>query len=160
MKNKDSKTASLVAVLAAAIACHPALAADPIQVQWNQVCHAAGGREVTVTTASGEIVQGDCFAVDVNQIAVKTKDKGIVKVARKSLSRIDVYRAKDHQLRALANNVRKGLNFGWDSMLSPIAPVGIVAIPATLAWGAVSAPFCVLGDLRAKIAGKRQIKPL
>jgi hypothetical protein len=25
--------------------------------------------------------------------------------------------------------------------------LGLVAIPATVAWGAVAAPFCLLGDL-------------
>jgi hypothetical protein len=38
-------------------------------------------------------------------------------------------------------------------------PAAVVAIPATLAWGAVSAPFCLLGDLKAKLKGMQEIKP-
>ena len=41
----------------------------------------------------------------------------------------------------------KWLGKGFALLFSPKAPEGLVTIPATLAWGAVSAPFCLLGDI-------------
>jgi hypothetical protein len=56
--------------------------------------------------------------------------------------------------------VHKGLAEGVNELLSPLAIGGIVMIPSTLAWGAVSLPFCLLGDLKAKIGGTKDIKPI
>jgi hypothetical protein len=32
-------------------------------------------------------------------------------------------------------------------VLSPWAPIGLAAVPVLLAWDAVAAPFCLIGDL-------------
>jgi hypothetical protein len=71
-----------------------------------------------------------------------------------------VQRSKNdgHQLSALGRNVQKGLRQGFEWLLSPYAPLGIVAVPATVAWGAVAAPFCLLGDLTHKASRTREIK--
>ena len=39
-----------------------------------------------------------------------------------------------------------------------MAPVGVVAVPATLAWGIVAAPFCLLSDLADEANGVEEIK--
>ncbi len=138
----------------------PVSAADPIVVPWNEVCRAAVGHDLILTTASGERLEGYCYSIDVNQIAVGTRNRGVVKVARTALARIEVQRVQGHQLRSLGKGVHKGLKDGFDALLSPLAPAGIVMIPGTLAWGAVATPFCILGDLRAKInGGTREIRP-
>ena len=41
-----------------------------------------------------------------------------------------------------------------------MAPLGLVAVPATLAWAATAAPFCVLGDLVHKAMPDREVKLL
>jgi hypothetical protein len=93
-------------------------------------------------------------------MAVSTKDKGIVKIARATVSRIDMQRSKNngHQLRALGKGLRQGLKQEFQWLLSPTAPLGIVAVPATLAWGVVAAPFCLLGDLANRGHATQQIK--
>jgi len=138
----------------------PLLAANPIETQWNQVCRVADGREMIVTTASGETVQGYCISVDVDGVGIRTRDGQIKHVARTALARLRVHGARGHQLSSLGKGVHDGLKFGVDALLSPEAVLGAVAIPATLAWGAVSTPFCILGDLRDKLSGTREIKPI
>lgn len=135
-------------------------AADPVNVPWNKLCQAARGGEMRVTTVTGDTVDGYCVAIDVNQLSVTTKDKGIVKIARTALSRLEVNNTKGHQLRALHKDVHKGLTSSLDDLLSPKAPIGIVGVPLVLGWGAVAAPFCLLGDLRSKLVGKRELKPI
>ena len=52
-----------------------------------------------------------------------------------------------HHLADLGNSMSKSFARGFGWLFSPAAPLGLVAIPATIAWGAVAAPFCLLGDL-------------
>ena len=133
-------------------------AADPIQTQWNQVCRVTNGRELIVTTTNGDTVQGYCISIDVDGVRVRTKDGKVARIARTALARLEMRRSKGHQLSSLRNDMHEGLKFGFDRLLSPLAPVGLVVVPGTLAWGAVAAPFCLLGDLNDKLAGKREIK--
>jgi hypothetical protein len=159
MKN-TKRSCFLLKALALAFGSLTLCAAEPKEVPWNEVCRAAQGRELLVTTTTGSTVAGYCVVIDVNEIGVKTTDRGIVKVARTALSKLSVERARGHQLRSLGRGVHKGLHKGTEYLLSPMAPIGLVVVPATLAWGAFSAPFCVIGDLKAKAAGSEEIKPI
>ena len=156
MKHIPLKALSFLTLVASAL---PVSAAEPIVVPWNEVCRTAAGHDLVVTTAAGEKLEGYCYSIDVNTIAVGTKERGVVKIARTALSRIEMQRAKGHQIASLGKGVHKGLKDGFDALLSPLAPAGIVMIPGTLAWGAVAAPFCIIGDLRAKANGTQEIRP-
>ena len=145
-------------VFAIAVSALPSNAADQIEVNWKQICRVANGREPIVTTANGDTTEGYCFSISIDEIAVTTMDHKVVKIARSTLSRIDMHRTRGHQFSSLVKGMHQGFNWGFDSMLSPLAPLGIVAVPGTLAWGAVAAPFCLLGDLRYKASGKQEIK--
>lgn len=160
MKHTRFNTIFAATFAAITISSLPLLAADSIETNWNQVCRVADGRELIVKTANGDTVEGYCVSVDVDGLGVKTKDGQIKHIARTALARLDVQRSKGHQLSALGKGVHDGLKFGFDSLLSPAALVGVVTIPATLAWGAVSTPFCILGDLKYKASGTQQIKPI
>jgi len=135
-------------------------AGDALEVQWNKVCQVADGHELLVRTASGEMVRGICLSVNVDEMAVRTKDNKVIRVARGTMSRLEMYRSPNHQLQSLEKGMRAGLKEGFRELLSPEAVAGMVLIPGTVAWGAVSAPFCALGDLKAKLDGTRQIKPI
>lgn len=145
-------------LLALAISSLPLNATDLIEVSWNQVCKMANGRELIVTTVNGQTTEGYCVSIKVDEIAVTTMDHKVVKIARSALSRIDVHRTKGHQLSSLAKGMHESFKWGFDSLLSPWAPLGIVSVPGTLAWGVVAAPFCLLGELRYKASGKQEIK--
>jgi hypothetical protein len=158
MRHFHRKFPVVVTALALAVSSLPLNAGDPVEVDWNQVCRVAHGRELIVTTANGETTEGYCLSIDINQIAVTTMDHKVVKIARSTLSRMDMRRAKGHQFSSLVKGMHEGFKWGFDSMLSPQALMGIVALPATLAWGVASAPFCLLGDLRSQASGKQEIK--
>ena len=137
--------------------------AEPVSVPWNKVCSVAGERELSLTTQGGETVQGVCMKINVDEIAVvTTKDHRVVKIARSALVRIRLHRASanGHAMAALGRGMLTGLRSGFGWLFSPAAPLGIVVVPGTLAWGAVAAPFCLIGDLHYRIRGSEEIKVL
>jgi hypothetical protein len=151
---------TITATVLLAAGSESAIAAGPVTAQWREVCRVAGDRELSITMQGGETVTGYCMAINVDDIAVRTKDQKIRKIARSALSRIDMRRTKGHALASLGKGVLGGLHQGRQWLLSPAAPLGIVLIPGTLAWGVVAAPFCLLGDLHYKISGSEEIKVL
>jgi hypothetical protein len=155
---KQPKTACVLTAIALAIAPSCLLASDEVQVPWSGICAAAHGREIAIKTADGATVTGYCVAIDVKEITVRTADNRMVKVGRAVLSRLSFHQYKGRQLQTLGHGVHKGLKDGSDNLLSVAAIWGMIEIPATLAWGAVSLPFCALGDLRSKLHGELQIK--
>ena len=144
---------SLPAVIVFALPLH---ADDSIQVRLNEVCKVADGNRLTISTSTGERVEGYCMSINVDEIAVTTRDQRVVKIARKALSRIDMQRSKNdgHQLRLLG----RGLRQGFGLLLSPMAPLGLAIVPPMLAWGAVAAPFCIIGDLTHQANRTQEIK--
>ncbi len=161
IKNVTLKSVRVMTALAVLSASITARASSLPDVPWSQVCQAARGGEMIATTVSGETVEGYCASVDVNEIAIRTKDNRVVKVARTALARLRVRRPKDHPLRELGESMRGALSFNFGSLSSPWAPVALVMIPATLAYGAIAAPFCLIGDLKARITHsyEREVKP-
>jgi hypothetical protein len=58
-----------------------------------------------------------------------------------------MYQPGNHHLADLGNSMSKSFRRGFGWLFSPAAPLGLLTIPATVAWGAMAAPFCLLGDL-------------
>jgi len=130
---------------------------NAVDVDWNHVCQAAAGRPMRVQTTNGHAIEGYCMSVNVDEIAIRTADHKVVKVARGALSRMAVV-PKDHQIRALARGMRESLHVGFHALLTPNAPGALLLIPGTLAWGAVAAPFCLTGDLVARTQRETEIR--
>ena len=131
-------------VLAWALPVH---AADDIHARWNDLCRVAGSHQLNVTTTDGIITKGTCASTNDSEIAL-TANQRVVKIARSTLTRIQMYQpGNGHHLADLGSGMSKSFSKGFGWLFSPAAPLGLVAIPATVAWGAVSAPFCLLGDL-------------
>jgi hypothetical protein len=157
MKNTPVRSIPFL-TLTALLGCGSLLrAADPVEVHWNDFCKVSQGRQLEITTDAGETVSGYCLSVNADEVQDNTGGR-IVKLGRKALSHVIMERTEGHQLRSLGRGMRTGLKNGWKWLLSPSAIEGIVAIPAVLAWGAVSAPFCALGDLKYHIEGREEIK--
>ncbi len=132
----------------------------PIEVQWNDLCRVARGNEITVRTPAGEDIRGYCVSISVDEMSVRTVKGTVVKLARSTMDRIRMRRAKSGQLKALGRSMGPMLAGGAGLTFSPAAPAGLVVVPVTLAWGAIAAPFCILGDLGSLLAGTREIKPI
>ncbi len=135
-------------ILSAALAWTlPLVAADDIHTRWNDLCHVAGNHQLNVTTSDGNTVSGSCTSTDADGLSL-TANQRVVKIARSTLTRIQMYQpGNGHHLADLGNGMSKSFSRGFAWLFSPAAPLGLVTIPATIAWGAVSAPFCLLGDL-------------
>jgi hypothetical protein len=145
----------LVLTFGAALTC---LAAEPLEVRWQEVCKAANGNEIAVETSGGDQVKGYCVSISVDEMSVRTADGKVVKLARSALRAMRVRQAKSHQLRALGKGFRGALHDSVDMLFSPLAPVGAVGVPGTIAWGAAALPFCALRDLHDWLKGSREIK--
>jgi hypothetical protein len=120
---------------------------DVIHARWGDLCYVAGGQQLSVTTRDGKTIKGTCASTTGGEIALTTNQR-VVKIARSTLTRIQMYQpGSGHHLADLRKGMSKSFRTGFGWLLSPAAPLGLVAIPATVAWGAVAAPFCLLGDL-------------
>jgi hypothetical protein len=125
----------------------PVRAADDIHANWTDLCRVAAGHQLNVTTSDGKTISGSCTSTYGDELSL-TANQRIVKIARSTLTRIQMYDpGNGHHLADLGNGMSKSFKTGFGWLFSPAAPLGLVAIPATIAWGAVAAPFCLLGDL-------------
>ena len=146
----------IMIVLALAVSSVPLYAGDTVEIRWTQLCRQTNFHEVSITTTTGETIEGYCMMIDVNQVSINVNGNP-VKIARANIGRLLIL-PRGHNFKSLGKGVRGGLSYGFNALLSPSAVLGAVAIPGTLAWGAVSTPFCVLGDLRAKLNHSKEIR--
>jgi hypothetical protein len=124
----------------------PLHAAD-VQAHWDDLCRVAAGRQLNVTTSDGKTLSGTCGSTNGDELSLTNKQM-VTKIARATLTRIQMYDpGTGHHLADLGNGMSKSFKTGFAWLFSPAAPAGLVAIPLTVAWGAVAAPFCILGDL-------------
>jgi hypothetical protein len=145
--------ASFTAVLLSTVS----LRADTTPLPWNGVCQASRDHRLTITTTTGETVEGYCTAINVDEITL-TKNQQVVKIARNTISRLRMHRTKGHQLAALWTHVGHGLREGTGLLFSPYAPVGMVELPGSLAWGAAATPFCLIADVADRLSGENEIQ--
>lgn len=116
-------------------------------VEWPNLCANTTKELLTVTTESGDTVQGYCVFVQHDELTLRTVDGKMVKIARGTLRKVLALTVTEHRLKSLRKGMKEGLHEGVKMTFSPLAPIGLAVIPGTLAWGAVATPFCVLGDL-------------
>src|SRR5579862_6261206 len=140
------KHTRFVILSAALVWILPLHASDDIHARWSDLCRVAGSRQLNVTTSDGATVSGSCTGTDADGLSL-TANQRVVKVARSTLIRIQMYEPGPHHLADLGNGMSKSFAKGFSWLFSPAAVLGLITIPSTIAWGAVSAPFCLLGDL-------------
>lgn len=158
MKNSALQTIIAVALATVTVTSSSLRAAGPVEARWGQICQVSDGRELLVTTNTGHTIEGFCLSIDENGLGVRTKDGKIAHITRVALAHLAMRRSKGHQLNALGKGLHEGLKIGTNELFSPLAPVGAVVLPGTLAWGIMAAPFCVLGDLKSYLDGRQEIK--
>jgi hypothetical protein len=129
-----------------ALAWAPLHADAEIYTKWTDLCHLAANRQLSVTTTDGRTVNGSCASTDADGLSL-TANQRVIKMARSTLTRIQLYQPGNHRLADLGKGMSKSFRMGFGWLFSPAAPMGLISIPATVAWGAVAAPFCLLGDL-------------
>jgi hypothetical protein len=150
--------AARVLILAAAACTYPAAADDTIETTWNQLCSTAGRHEMSLTTLKGDRIDGVCVSITVNELTVRRQGT-VVRIARAELARIRLYRAgTGHNLADLGKLVGGGISASARAALSPAGPGALASIPVIAAYGAAAVPFCILGDIVAKIQGTREVR--
>src|SRR4029077_17026178 len=144
MKNPHASRNHFLALCGVIVCSLPLCAADPVEVPWNQLCRAATGNHLMITTADGATVDGLCMSITVDEVAIRTENQKVVKIARTALSKIQMHRRpeQEHPLKALRNTMGAGFRDGLGILFTPEPPGAIMLIPATAAWGVVAAPFC------------------
>ena len=129
--------------------------APETSVEWPNLCANAAKDLLVVTTESGDTIEGYCVFVQHDELTVRTVDGKVVKIARGTLKKVLALTVPEHRLKALGKDMKGGFHNGMKMTFSPLAPIGLVVIPGTLAWGVVAAPFCALGDLFGHKATQR-----
>jgi hypothetical protein len=144
--------------LAAAAFATPVYAADTVETRWIDLCKTAGNHALSLTTQNGGTLEGTCISIDVNGVQIRNEHK-VVTIARSELTRVRLYRAPHgRNLAALGKMVGGSVKEFGPQLLSPMAPFALTAIPTTVAYAAVAAPFCAIGDIVARLKGKREVK--
>lgn len=150
MTNTVTNTLRFSIVLLVLAASTALRAQAVVQLPWNQACqymNNGSSHKVQITTLTGETTEGVCFAVTMDEIQLKTKT-GILTIARSQLSRVRMYEIQPRrQLAHLAKTVGSGLKESVKMIPTDWGIIGVAGIPATLAWGGLAAPFCLLGDI-------------
>jgi hypothetical protein len=124
-------------------------ASAPLDVRWQDMCTATHDKKLTITTSLGKVVEGYCVNVTANELRVNTRDHGIVQIARGTLGRVFMREGQGgHELRSLHQHLHGALKHELDDLLTEAGPLALAAIPPTLAWGVITAPFCALGDFK------------
>jgi hypothetical protein len=89
-------------------------AADSIEVHWDHLCAAADGKKLSIAKSDGSTVEGYCMSINVNEVLIRTPDRGIVKIARSTLSRLHMSGEKKYHLASLGKGFDKGLRKGFN----------------------------------------------
>jgi hypothetical protein len=116
-------------------------------VEWSNLCANTARELLVVTTESGDTIRGYCVSVQYDEVAIRTVDGKVVRIARGRLKKVLALTVAENRMKAVGKGMKQGLGYGVKMTFSPLAPVGLAVIPGTLAWGAVATPFCILGDL-------------
>jgi hypothetical protein len=147
-------------LLSAVFCCNLSLdAAVPVKSRWTNLCNLAHNQRLTLTVNDPQAkkISGACMSVKEDEISIQTEN-GSVTVSRSSVKRITMRGPRTHHaLRELVRTLLEGVNFSVEALVSPHPIIGVLAFPATVAWGAASLPFDALGDLSALLGFGREI---
>lgn len=147
MRNKFTPARFSRVAMLAIVATLTMEAAPSQQMRWKDLATYLRGKLVTITTKDGKTVSGRTPVVWPDGISFTDVPSSTVpRDAVVSLHWEAPYERQTHKLgRLLSSGYRHaGRNLG-----TTMGPVALVEFPVITAWGAATAPFCLLGDLFA-----------
>jgi hypothetical protein len=127
-------------------------------VNWSEICQYADGRPMEVTTATGDKVTGYCASVTDTELGIRSP-KGIVKIARTGLAKLQVDRSRESPTQELHRKFHKAMRHSVRNVFSPRAIAGLVEVPIVTAWGATALPFCLMGEIGHE-RGSIEVRPI
>ncbi len=130
-----------------------AVAADKLSVQWNQLAQQVEGRRVTVTTSDPNSFRGRCLRVEYDWLVIENPWAAgqPLKLDRKKVVKIRVDDRGGRSLARLESHAGPTLELLLESVFTPMAPVGLVGTPVVAAYFVVATPFCLIGDMFARL---------
>lgn len=134
-----------------------AAAIPPKSVPWNQLCEEFDGKTLVLRERDGSIVKGKCIFVHRKFVSVKTSAPRPLEIKRKDIAHLEAVWPRGLTAK-LGHQVAYGLESGAGLIFSIWAPVGIVMVPATLVWGAVAAPVCLIRDIADRKEHQQEIR--
>jgi hypothetical protein len=132
---------------AIAVAFTLSLAAAPkVPKTWSELASYLRGKYVTITMKNGHSTKG---------LFVESRPDALVLAGGKEVPRTMVVGVRldgdpsieKSKLDQLGGILRTGYSHTLKNLFGPMAPIGIVEVPAVTAYAIVAAPFCALGDL-------------
>jgi len=147
---------TLIAIAISLAALHGATVKE---VPWTSICN-ANGPKLRVTTADGRHLQGSCTVVEKDTIVFEIGKGQSMLLERSNIAKVEISPRRQRQLTELRQTLGRELSGSVKDLFTPMAPLALVAIPAELAWGAISTPFCAIGDLLQEDDAVREVNPI
>jgi hypothetical protein len=132
----------------------PAVAADKLSLQWGQLAPQVEGRRLTVTTTDQTNgYRARCLRVETDGLVIENPWAGgqPLKLDRQKVTKIRVDDRSGRNMSRLEDKTGPTLDLLLQSMLTPAAPIGLVGTPVVAAYFVAVTPFCVIGDLFARL---------
>jgi hypothetical protein len=91
-------------------------------VEWRNLCANTTRELLVVTTESGDTVQGYCVSVQYDEVAIRTVDGKVVRIARGTLKTVLALAVAENRMKVLGRGMKQGLRYGVKTTFSPLAP--------------------------------------
>lgn len=132
----------------------PAFAADKLSLAWDQLAPQVEGRRLTVTTTDQTNgYKARCLRVEADGLVIENPwaSGEPLKLDRQKVTRIRVDDRSGHNMARLENKTGPTLDLLMGSIFSAEAPIGLVGTPVLAAYFVAATPFCLIGDLFARL---------
>jgi hypothetical protein len=132
----------------------PAVAADKLSLQWDQLAPQLEGRRLTVTTTDqSNGYRARCLRVEADGILIENPWAGgqPLKLDRQKVTKIRVDDRSGRNMARLEDRTGPTLDLLLQSVFTPAAPIGLVGTPVVAAYFVAATPFCLIGDLFARL---------
>jgi len=132
----------------------PAVAADKLSLQWGQLAPQIEGRRLTVTTTDQTNgYRARCLRVESDGLIIENPWAAgqPLKLDRQKITRIHLEDRSGRNMAHLEDKTAPTMDLLLQSVLSPAAPIGLIGTPVVAAYFVAATPFCVVGDLFARL---------
>ena len=140
---------SVVLLILSFTLCSQAFGQDFVRAPWGHLCTTAGRDELILTTTDGRSVRGRCLKVGSDEIQISRSFGRTTRVARTAVLRVEVMRKLGgaDRVSSFQEEVGFWLQLETASIVTPLAPLGVLSIPPTIIWAAIGTPVYGIMDL-------------
>jgi hypothetical protein len=144
-----------VSISAVLVCAAQAYAAPAIEAPWTSLCLVSNGKRLLVTKTDGTTLDGYCASTTNDELAL-TRNAGEVRVARAAISRLRMVRPRKRRLWEFWKDQGPLIGGSFEILGSEAWAWGLMAVPATIGWGAIATPYYMAVDLLDLFAERQQ----